>query len=68
MFEPNEESPIGRFVVIEYNGLCYIANILDTVARTHKPKRVRIQYDIHLQGKVLMPGQYTIKCYADEED
>lgn len=59
---------IGRYVIIEHNGKCYTANVLDCVAGTNTPKRVRIQNDLVLQGEVLVPSQYTFKQFADEAD
>lgn len=63
-----ERSNIGRMAAIVYNGQCYVANVLDQVAGTTKPKRVRIQYDPNLQGKVLMLGEYEFKEWADDAD
>jgi hypothetical protein len=65
---PAGENPIGRFAVIEHDGKCYVGNVLDCVAGTNIPKRIRIQFDVHLQGKVVMPGQYTFKQFSDETD
>ena len=63
-----ELSPIGSFVVVEHDGKCYTATVLDCQAGTLKPKRVRIQRDTELQGKVLMPSQYTLKDYLPAPD
>lgn len=56
-----------RPLVIAYGHQCYEAAIVDCVAGTNQPKRVRILNDVRLQGKVLMPGDYTVKGYADED-
>lgn len=58
---------IGRLAAIGYQGKCYVANVLDQVAGTTQPKRVRIQYDCFLQGKVLMPGEYQFMEWADDD-
>jgi hypothetical protein len=61
------ENPIGKFVVIAYKGKSYVGNVLDCDS-DFKPKRVRIQNDTELQGKVVMPSEYTIKEFADVWD
>lgn len=63
-----EVSPIGRFVVIEHKGKCYTATVMDCVAGTLRPKRVRIQRDPEMQGRVLMPTEYTLKEYQAAPD
>lgn len=59
---------VGRYAIVEYKGKCYSANVLDCVAGTNTPKRVRIQNDVELQGEVLMPSQYTFKQFSDGDD
>ncbi len=59
---------IGRTAIIAHEGRCYTATVIDQVAGTRKPKRMRIQCDITMQGKVLMPGQYVFKDWTDDED
>ncbi len=59
---------IGRIAAIEYQGKCYLARVIDMLAGTSRPKRMRIQNDPFLQDTVVMPGQYTFKCWTDEED
>lgn len=54
-------------VIIAYGNSCYEAQVLDCVAGTTQPKRVRIMNDVRLQGKVLQPGQYELKGVADED-
>ena len=61
-------SNTGRFMVVVYQGNCYIANVVDTIAGTQQPNRVRIQRDVHLQGRVLDSAEYQFKTWADEED
>jgi hypothetical protein len=62
------KSIIGCTAVIEYMGKCYLAKVIDKMAFSSRPKRMRISHDVHLQGVVVMPSQYTFKCWADEED
>lgn len=62
-----EAGNIGRMAVIVHVGKCYVANVLDQVAGTTIPKRVRVQYDAELQGEVLMPDQYEFKEWADDD-
>jgi hypothetical protein len=59
---------IGRTAAIEYQGRCYLAKVIDLIAGTARPKRMRIANDVVLQGTVVMPSQYTFKCWTDEED
>lgn len=67
-FEIHEEhGNIGRLAVIVHDGKCYVANVLDQVAGSTVPKRVRVQHDPFLQGTVLMPGQYEFKEWADDD-
>jgi hypothetical protein len=63
-----ERGNIGRMAVVVYDGKCYVGNVLDLVAGTTFPKRIRVQYDPFLQGKVLMPGQYEFKEWSDDGD
>lgn len=64
----HDRGNIGRMAVVVHNEKCYVANVLDQVAGTTIPKRVRVQYDPFLQGTVLMPGQYEFKEWADDAD
>lgn len=59
---------IGRTAIIVHEGKCYTATVIDQVAGTEQPKRVRIQCDVTMQGKVLMPGQYVFKDWTEDED
>lgn len=63
-----EPGNIGRMAVIVFHGKCYVGNVLDQVAGTTKPKRIRIQYDPFLQGEVVQPHQYEFKEWADVMD
>ena len=64
----HDHGNIGRMAVIVFHEQCYVGNVLDQVAGTTIPKRVRVQYDPFLQGTVLMPGQYEFKEWADDAD
>ena len=57
-----------RPVVVAYAGHCYRARVMDCVNGTTQPKRVRIENDLRLQGKVLMPHQYTLKGDVEDDD
>lgn len=59
---------IGSNIIIAHKGKCYTATVIDLLHKTKQPKRVRIQNDIELQGKVLFPNQYTYKCETETED
>lgn len=59
---------IGRMAIVLFQEHLYQANVLDQVAGTTIPKRVRVQYDPWMQGTVLMPGQYEFKEWADDAD
>lgn len=59
---------LGRTAVIVYEGQCYTATVIDHVAGTLDPKRVRIFNDPFLQNKVLHPSQYLFKQWAPDED
>jgi hypothetical protein len=63
-----DKGNIGRMAVVVFGGRCYVGNVLDQVAGTTTPKRVRVQYDPNLQGKVLTLGQYEFKEWADDSD
>lgn len=59
---------IGRIAVVVYQDRCYVGTVLDQVAGTQKPKRVRVQYDPFLQGTVLQPHEYQFKTWADQDE
>ena len=58
---------LGRTLVVAYGHRRYQAQAVDCVADSDCPKRVRILCDARLQGKVLMPGEYSVVGFADEE-
>lgn len=58
---------IGRWAVVLHNNLLHVGTVIDLVAGTNKPKRIRIQRG-SLQGEVLQPHEYSFKNWlADEE-
>jgi hypothetical protein len=65
---------IGRFACIEVAGpdgrpLRVYGNVLDLVAGTDLPKRIRIQRGYpELHGQVVQPGQYHFCWFSDEEE
>jgi hypothetical protein len=60
---------IGRFAVIYVNGERLYGNVLDLVAGTDTPKRIRIQSgNPALVGDVVQPHQYKFVGWADEEE
>jgi len=63
----HDAGTIGRTAVIVYGGSLYTAQVIDNVAGTDTPKRVRIVRDAEKQGTVLMPGQYSFKDWADDD-
>ena len=55
--------------MVVHEGKCFLASVLDAVAgEPGRPKRVRIQRDVQRQGDVLMPSEYSLKRWADEEE
>lgn len=54
----NQQNIVGTWVVIEHLKRQYVGTVMDTVAGTNQPKRVRIQRG-PLQGEVVIPSQYT---------
>lgn len=60
-------SNIGRTAVIAYQGKSYVGTVIDLVAGTDQPKRIRITRDVFLQGQVLQPSQYDFKGWAEDD-
>lgn len=58
---------IGSWVVIYHDDELHIGTVMDLVAGTNTPKRVRIQRG-YLQGEVVQPHQYKFKAFMKEED
>jgi hypothetical protein len=56
---------IGAWVVVMHANRKCVGTVIDCVAGTDKPKRVRIQWGDG-QGEVLQPGQYTLKSWLKE--
>ena len=62
------ETNIGRMAVVVYQDKLYVGNVLDCVAGTTRPKRIRIQNDVFMQGKVIQPSEYEFKEWCDDTD
>jgi hypothetical protein len=61
-------SNIGRTLAIVFEEKCYQATVLDLVAGSETPKRVRVINDPFLQGRVLFPSQYQFKAWTDGDE
>jgi hypothetical protein len=62
-----ERTCIGDWVVILHNDYQHVGTVIDCVAGTNEPKRVRIQRG-PLQGAVVMPWQYKLKRFLSETE
>lgn len=68
VMEEEQRSVIGRTIVL----VCVVdgareqfsGKVMDNVAGTNKPKRVRVPY----LGRVLMPSEYEFLKFGDEGD
>ena len=58
---------IGKMAVIGHAGKQYVAQVIDQIAGTTTPKRVRIIGSPGMDGTVLMPTGYTFKGWADDD-
>ena len=58
---------IGRWVVILHGGLLHVGTVMDLVAGTDTPKRIRIQRG-PLQGEVVQPHEYVFKSWLEDEE
>lgn len=56
---------IGRWAEIVHDGRMHVGTVIDVVAGTDKPKRIRIQRGSK-QGEVVMPGEYQFRGWLDE--
>lgn len=60
---------IGRFAEIKVDGQLVVGNVLDLVAGTDKPKRIRIQHGLPSRhGDVVQPHEYEFLWFCDEEE
>lgn len=61
---------IGRFACIKLpTGQTVYGNVLDLVAGTDKPKRIRIQRGLPARhGDVVQPCDYEFRWWADQEE
>lgn len=58
---------IGRWVVIVHDGLLHVGTVIDCVAGTNSPKRIRIQRGPR-QGIVVQPHEYQFRNWLEDED
>ncbi len=58
---------IGRWVVVLHNNLLYVGTVIDLVAGTDTPKRIRLQRGPY-QGNVLQPYEYVFKDWIQDEE
>ena len=58
---------IGRWVVILYDEQLHVGTVMDCIAGTDSPKRIRIQRGPK-QGEVIQPCDYTFKNWLADED
>lgn len=63
----NQFNPIGSWAVILHDGRQLVGTVIDTIAGTTTPKRIRVQRGT-LQGEVLQPSQYEFKSWLSEVD
>lgn len=66
--ETEQRTNIGRMARVRVTFECY-ANVIDLVADSTQPKRVRIQNGgpMEIKGLVVQPHQYQLVGWADEE-
>lgn len=62
-----EKNCIGSWVSIVHQDSMHVGTVLDLVAGTNTPKRIRIQRGA-LQGEVVQPHEYTFKSFLKNED
>lgn len=58
---------IGRWVVVLHDNMLHVGTVIDLVAGTNKPKRIRVQRG-PCQGNVLQPYEYVFKNWTNAED
>lgn len=58
---------IGRWAVVLHDNALHIGTVIDLVAGTSKPKRIRIQRG-QCQGNVLQPHEYKFKNWTEAEE
>lgn len=60
---------IGRMAEIRVLGHVVVGNVIDLVAGTDYPKRIRIQHGWPaLHGDVVQTGEYEFLWFCDEEE
>ena len=60
---------IGRMAEIRVQGHVVVGNVIDLVAGTDYPKRIRIQHGFpELHGSIVRPGEYEVLWFCNEEE
>lgn len=60
---------IGRMAQIRVRGSVVVGNVIDLVADTQYPKRIRIQHGLpELAGAVVQPHEYEFLWFCDQEE
>ena len=67
VLERPERAMIGQWIVLLHNDRQYVGTVIDCVAGTSTPKRVRIQRG-DLQGEVVQPHEYKMMRLLAETD
>lgn len=58
---------IGRWIVLMHDGYLHVGTVMDKVAGTNKPKRVRIQRG-PLFGEVVQPHEYEFRGFLEDQE
>lgn len=58
---------IGAWVTVLHQESLHVGTVLDLVAGTNTPKRIRIQRGPR-QGEVVQPHEYKFKAFLKDED
>jgi hypothetical protein len=62
-----EKNCIGAWVAVVHQDSLHVGTVLDLVAGTNTPKRIRIQRG-PLQGDVVQPHEYQFKAFLKDEE
>lgn len=62
-----KQNNIGRWVTVLHDNELLVGTVIDLVAGTKTPKRVRIQRG-RMQGNVLQPYEYVFKNWLSDEE
>jgi len=58
---------IGRWATVLHDNQLHVGTVMDLIAGTSLPKRIRIQRG-KMQGNVLQPYEYVFKGWLDETE